>query len=144
MTTASNAPSANRWMLMRAESGDQRAIYRVLKQRPEGHLVVRISIAWNYEGDAQGFPMPDVRAAMDELEDATAELTCARLALVITGMGRKEWSFYTGSTDRFLEEFNAAMRGRPHAPVTIASHDDQDWQYWWNVRKHAQQAPPQE
>lgn len=127
-----------RWLIMVAKSRGRKAVYRVRADRAAADLAILVSIKWPYaERDEDGFPAPAVRRAMDALDAAFDEITEAELVLVTTGMGVKEWAFYTGNFGRFIDEFDGLRHGKPRAPVMITYRFDPGWQYWRLVRRHA-------
>ena len=51
----------------------------------------------------------------------------AILALVSTGEGLREWTYYTKSSDEFLDRLNAALLSEPAFPVEIDVASDPTW-----------------
>jgi len=131
------------WVMLEAENGDQKAIYRLRTDRPSAAATYAtlVTVEWHYtdQNDA-GFPSDGLQQAMGAFEE-TIESLCSgdssQLMLVITGMGLKEWAFYTTDFETFIAKFNEAMNGAPQVPIQISYSEDANWEYWENYRKHA-------
>ena len=71
---------------------------------------------------------------MGELEDALAPNVegdgFATLAIVSTGDGLREWTYYADSADEFVARVNVALSGRPPFPIEIHDAPDPEWQYY--------------
>jgi hypothetical protein len=133
-----NPHELRRWLIMMAQNSGRKALYRVRADRAVADLAIRVSIAWRYaEQNENGFPVPALRRAMETFETAFDAVTAAELVLVTTGMGLREWVFYTADLDGFIDQFKRLLRGKARAAVTIAHCADPTWQYWRQVRQHA-------
>jgi hypothetical protein len=142
--TDHGAGSFLNWTILKAENDGLVALYRVRLDRPDGldEFSTLVTIGWRYsDADPNGFPPEDVAADMDTFEDDVSDLSgdngLSELVLVITGMGTKEWSFYTRDYPEFMAVLNRLLSGRPKAPVEVTFCEDPDWEYWHDIRRHA-------
>lgn len=91
---------------------------------------VRIIIVWKYESES-GQPVAEDHRRMNQLEDlleAALDRDCfATLALVSTGEGLREWTYYASSDDEFMARLNYAFAGVPEFPVEIHTAYDPEW-----------------
>ena len=71
---------------------------------------------------------------MNELEDllqAALNRDCfATLALVSTGEGLREWTYYAASEDEFMARLNYAFAGIPEFPIEIHTAYDPEWRVY--------------
>ena len=93
----------------------------------------RIIIVWKYESET-GQPVTDDHQRMNELEDlleaALNRDRFATLALVSTGEGLREWTYYTQSEDEFVARLNYAFAGTPEFPIEIHTAYDPEWRVY--------------
>ncbi len=135
-----------RWALMTMESDSGSALFRVRTDHPEdpqrAAFEQSLVIRWEYEGEA-GLPDIPTRAAMEEFEDAVADLVaeagCSYLMLVTTGMGQKEWVYYVADPADFMCRFNGLLHESPAFPLRILCHQDPEWSYWSQVRERCEE-----
>ncbi len=122
--------------IARVEHADgSEALFRYFHPKPDDWHAYpeEISISWNYPGGAM--PDEEVRTAMDELEEALDPLldgngSRATLALVITGLGVREWVYYARDYPDFMSGLNELLADRPHFPIEIIHSSDPEWRYW--------------
>jgi len=92
-----------------------------------------VEVCWPYE-PKEDLPPADVNEQQLKFERAVDELTgengYAELVLVSTGMGVKEWLFYTTSTDRFMASMNELLSGHQAYPLDIRFYADPGWSIW--------------
>lgn len=92
---------------------------------------IRIIIVWKYESE-NGQPVMNDHQRMNELEDlleAALNRHClATLALVSTGEGLREWTYYVASEDEFMARLNYAFAGLPEFPIEIHTAYDPSWE----------------
>jgi hypothetical protein len=129
------------WGILKIENKGRVCVCRIRNSRPPADFWTRVAIRWSYsDSDNNGFPGPSLRQKMDNFEDAIEALTdeCdfSSLALVLTGLGLKEWSFYTRDYNQFIQKFNELMAGEPVVPIKIVYYQDPDCQYWGSYHKH--------
>jgi hypothetical protein len=82
--------------------------------------------------------MPE-RERMDKLEDllhpALEKSGVATLVLVSTGEGLREWTYYTGSTERFMSSMNQTLRSEPPFPLEIHVGSDPEWRVYEDFKR---------
>lgn len=90
----------------------------------------RIILAWRYESE-NGQPITEEHQQMDHLEDLLEPITdsgnFATLALVSTGEGLREWTYYAKSEEEFVERLNLALFGEMSFPIEIHVAHDRTW-----------------
>lgn len=133
---ASEAPRQT-WSLTTRTTDHRTIIYRYIealgpKAGERAGQRDRITVSWRYDAGANnGMPTDDDKAAMDELEDALAPAVeqegFANLALVTTGIGLREWTYYARSADEFVARMKEAVRGHAAFPVQVDVAADPDW-----------------
>src|SRR5438046_5200443 len=83
---------------------------------------VRIIIVWKYQSE-NGQPIAEDHQRMNALEDGLESVLkkdgFATLALVSTGEGLREWTYYAKSEDEFMARLNYAFAGIPAFPIEI-------------------------
>lgn len=94
---------------------------------------VRFTIVWNYQSE-NGLPVVEDNQRMNALEDALEAILkedgFATLALVSTGEGLREWTYYAKSEDDFMARLNYAFAGIPKFPIEIHTTHDPSWGLW--------------
>ena len=79
---------------------------------------------------------------MDQLEDALApqleEDGFATLAIVSTGDGLREWTYYAESADEFMERLNVALSDSSPFPIELHDALDPDWHYYTDFLANVQ------
>lgn len=101
-------------------------------------LKMLVIISWAFEpADGTGMPPEEILDEMESFEDlldeALVEKGAARLMTVFTGDGVREWQFYTGDEEFFMEKFNAAMVGKLILPLEIEAFEDENWDAYKDV-----------
>lgn len=91
----------------------------------------RVIIVWKYESE-NGQPQSETHQGMNLLEDLLEPMTeggkFATLALVSTGEGLREWTYYSKSADVFLDRFNALeTEGEAEFPIELHAAKDPEW-----------------
>lgn len=75
--------------------------------------------------------MDEDHVRMNRLEDALESILnedgFATLALVSTGEGLREWTYYAQSENEFMSRLNYAFAGMPAFPIEIHSAHDPGW-----------------
>jgi hypothetical protein len=76
-------------------------------------------------------PGTAVTERMYELEAGIEELMFdngfSELVLGRTGLGKRDWLFYTSDKERFMARFNALLAGHAPYPIHIELMDDPGW-----------------
>jgi hypothetical protein len=90
----------------------------------------RIIIVWEYQSES-GQPIAEDHQRMNLLEDALESVLnqdgFATLALVSTGEGLREWTYYAKSEDEFMARLTYAFAGMPAFPIEIHTACDPSW-----------------
>jgi hypothetical protein len=91
---------------------------------------VRVVLVWGFQSDT-GMPTHDEVQRMDKMEHAlerTVEKSgAATLAIVATGEGLREWTYYAVSENEFLAQLNRGLSGHDKFPIEIHVNDDPEW-----------------
>jgi hypothetical protein len=129
------SPQDHPWIIAEVRASNRAGgVFRYIQDKPADWqtlpLSEEISISWRYEGD---FPESEVKASMDQMEDAlwplaSGERSC--LALVMTVGGLREWVFYSQSYTEFMSLLNECLAGSPRYPISIQHSPDPEWRYW--------------
>jgi hypothetical protein len=111
-------------------------IWKLVDRLPSAEVRARFPwltvIAWKYEGSGNnGMPSEAVNKQMKTLEqrigDALqAEGVCEH-AYSRTGNNLKELVYYTTDQDKFMDSFNAELKGHPRYPIEILFREDREW-----------------
>jgi hypothetical protein len=59
---------------------------------------------------------------------------CSYLMNVGTGLGSREWCYYTKDRDEFMRRLNASLAGLQKYPLKIEFYDDPAWKVWLDLR----------
>lgn len=93
---------------------------------------IRVDVAWVYDGsETAGMPSDDDARIMEEATDALNDVLdhdpVAVMTGIYTGAGRRDWVFYTLSTNIFNKKLNEALAALPLLPLQIYAENDPDW-----------------
>ena len=129
------------WQIVTVENKERqsRATIRLRMRKPpmpDGRVFgCAVEISWAYEG--ADYPGPDVNQKQLAFETALDDLSgmngFSELVQVSTGMGKKEWLYYTSDQERFMRDFNALLAGHDPYPIQINFYEDPGWQIWSEV-----------
>lgn len=104
----------------------------VAKFRSNPRFTIRVEVSWVYN-DAPDANMPDEKDA-EIMEIATDNFNrildkdpVAVLTGIYTGAGRRDWVFYTASTNIFNKKLNEALADLPLLPLQIYAENDPAW-----------------
>jgi hypothetical protein len=134
-----NGPSeVDQWCVLDIEADNRSAVVRVRlsKIEVEGfpNFSTLIRITWAYDTTISEYPDSKDRQKVDRFSDLLEtdhDLNETNyLMLVITGLGSKEWSFYTQNQTKFVAALNKCLKDHPKFPIRIASREDKKWTYW--------------
>jgi Family of unknown function (DUF695) len=136
------APTVWATATSRNESTGRAIIFRFVKEfgkKFERHRQpVRAILAWKYETET-GMPSYVERQRMDLMEDALAETLeksgFATLALVSTGEGLREWTYYAGSESEFFALLNQGLSAHAAYPINIHISEDPQWSMYNEFRQ---------
>lgn len=104
----------------------------VAKFRSNPRFSIRVEVSWTYN-DAPDATMPTEQdsAIMEEATDNFNRILdkdpVAVLTGIYTGAGRRDWVFYTASTNIFNKKLNEALAPLPLLPLQIYAENDPDW-----------------
>lgn len=127
------------WKVISVKEDNKTLIIRLRIERPnynDIHLYKSaVVIQWRWpNADKSPKPPEDVNQRQIEFEEAIDELTgdndLSYLIQVGTGLGLKEWVFYTKDRDAFMVKFNDFLKGHDQYPIQIEFYDDPDWKIW--------------
>lgn len=103
----------------------------VEKFRTNPRFNIRVEVSWKYEGDATGMPDLATSQLMEQVQDALTETfrkdPVAVLTGIFTGDDRRDWIFYTLSTNIFGRKLNEALADFPVLPLEIYCENDAAW-----------------
>ena len=137
-----NLPNPGQWVIVKAVNGADRLVMRLRTDRPVEHDIDSYSTAvlvnWKYP-HRPGMPPPeDVWRRMQVLDESVADLAwepgCAYLMNICTGLGAREWCYYTKDRDDFMRRFNELLAAHERYPLEIEFHDDPQWEVWQRYR----------
>ena len=128
------------WATATGEESGFPLIYRYREHRPRrskpDSLPSALRVVWRYDGSTNnGMPLPNDNEAQVRFEDAIEKLTeepDSFLMLVLTGNSRKEWLFYTRTTDEWAAALTRRLAKHPPYPLEISGWPDASWSTWQN------------
>jgi len=125
------------WKLIRIDNKEKQmsCVMRLRVRRPElpeePPFADAIEISWSYQSN-DAYPPPEVNQKQLAFERALDDLSgpngFSELVQVTTGMGRKEWLYYSCNRARFMKELNARLAGHEPYSLTIEFYEDPQWQ----------------
>src|SRR5262245_9411182 len=129
------------WRIVTIENREQqsRATIRLRVRKPpipDGRVFgCAVEISWPYDGS--DYPDSEVNQQQLAFEAALDDLSgmngFSELVQVSTGMGKKEWLYYTSDRERFMHELNELLAGHEPYPIRINFYDDAQWRLWSEV-----------
>jgi hypothetical protein len=138
-----NQQARGQWVFINAVNGADRLVMRLRTDRPVDSDIdtysTAVVIKWAYPRQ-EGTPLPPVEV-LEEMEvfgEAVVGLAwatgCSYLMNVGTGLGSRQWCYYTRDRDDFMRRFNALLAGHNRYPVDIKFYDDPGWKLWLDLR----------
>lgn len=127
------------WWTAPAESEGGRLIMvtgrrDVEKFRSNPRFGIRIEVTWKYDGDSSGMPDTATSQLMEQAQDALQAILhkdpVAVLTGIFTGDDRREWIFYSLSTNIFGKKLNEALAPFPLLPITVYCENDPGWEQY--------------
>ena len=93
---------------------------------------IRVEVVWIYdESPEAGMPGDNDARIMEQATDALNNILehdpVAVMTGIYTGAGRRDWIFYTLSTNIFNKKLNEALADLPLLPLRIYAENDPDW-----------------
>lgn len=106
---------------------------------------IRVEVTMEYEPEGPlGFPDKSaselMEAATDAMQKELKGKTTALMTGIYTGGGRRDWVFYTFSTDVFGSYLNRALADLPTLPLSIYAENDPEWAAYDEMRSVAEGA----
>lgn len=119
------------------------------KFRSKGKYKIRVEVSWVYEPDGSaGFPSLEDSKLMEEATEAfhatLKDTNVAVMTGIYTGDGRRDWIFYTMSTDAFGKFLNRALAELPVLPLSIYAENDPDWAEYDEMKQLSEILPGDE
>lgn len=102
------------------------------RYRDNPKFKIRVEVAWVYDDSpGAGMPSDDDARIMEEATDALNAVLerdpVAVMTGIYTGAGRRDWVFYTLSTNIFNKKLNEALAPLPLLPLQIYAENDPEW-----------------
>lgn len=99
---------------------------------------IRVEVSWKYSGDQSGMPDLATSKLMESVQDALQSVfdkdPVAVMTGIYTGDDRRDWIFYTFSTNLFGKKLNEALSQFDLLPITIYSENDPDWNEYHEMK----------
>lgn len=114
---------------------------RIRIEKPEYDDIEQYTIAlvikWQYENSNETeLPSEIINNEQLAFERTIDKLlrdnSLSYLIQVTTGLGLKEWLFYTKDKEKFIRMFNKYLKGHKKYPINIEFFEDSDWKIWAN------------
>ncbi|MDD6890430.1 MAG: DUF695 domain-containing protein [Bacteroidales bacterium] len=109
------------------------------KFRNNPKFSIRVEVAWKYAGGSNGMPDTSTSQLMEQVHDALVDTFDKDPVAVITGIytgdNRRDWIFYTLSTNIFQKKLNEALAPFPMLPLEIYAENDPDWAEYAEMRE---------
>lgn len=100
---------------------------------------IRVEVTWPYAGDANGMPDLPTSELMESVQEALQTSfkkdPVAILTGIYTGDNRRDWVFYTLSTNIFGKKLNEALAPFDLLPISIYTENDPDWAEYDEMRE---------
>lgn len=132
------------WIISEGESENGKlSVIRLREDLPPDTVRAKLKnlvlITWNYEPvDESGMPSQEDTEKMERFEDlmdaGVVETGFGRLMTVFTGEGLKEWQFYTGDEEVFMQKLNETLAGEEVLPLEIEVFEDENWDGYQDYR----------
>ena len=108
----------------------------IAKFRDNPRFNIRVEIAWEY--GLEGMPALEDGEMMEQVtERLQREFDKDPVAVmtgIFTGEGRRDWIFYTLSTNIFGRKLNEALSDLPALPLKVYCENDPDWAQYDEMR----------
>ena len=110
-----------------------------------GKFPYLVRVSWRYNALPDGMPEEGESLLMEQATDALlAAFKKDRVAVmtgIYTGDGRREWVFYTFSTDTFGKYLNRVLAPFPLLPLEISAENDPDWEEYEEMKAASEIMP---
>lgn len=128
----------NNWFTVPAVGDDGRTIIvtgrldvEAFRSKPRNSIRVEVSMPYEPEGPL-GFPDDAVAELLEKATEAMQKAlkgkNTAIMTGIFTGAGRRDWVFYTFSTEVFGAFLNRALAPLPVLPLTVYAENDPAWE----------------
>jgi hypothetical protein len=124
------------WSVGEAKIQGNPVVYKFINELPSANIRQSMPwltiVAWKYDGTGNnGMPPKHINESMIKLEDGL-ELIEGRGALYLdvateTGNNSKEFMFYIADRDKFMTNFNIALKRHSAYPIKITFYEDKEW-----------------
>lgn len=126
------------WKIIEVSNEGMRLVLRLRIEKPRLPDIDKysncVTIGWKYNAVEDGLPSAADKLTHDDFEDAMDQLTMYNnlsfLMGVSTGLGEKEWVFYTKDTDEFVLILNECLAKSPKYPIDVNYYEDDAWSVW--------------
>lgn len=127
------------WKILEIKKDKKILIARIRIQKPDYSDIDQykeaVVIGWSWNSQDDNLKPPDdvnEKQLVFEraLDDLTGDNNLSYLIQVTTGLGHKEWVFYTKDKDEFMQIFNSLLEGYEKFPIDIKFYNDPDWKIW--------------
>ena len=133
------------WWTSPTESEDGRLIMvtgrrDIDKFRSNPRFGIRVEVSWVYD-EKPDAAMPStadsaiMEQATDSLNEVLHKAPVAVMTGIYTGAGRRDWVFYTLSTNIFTKKLNEALSALPLLPLQIYAENDPEWAEYAEMRE---------
>ena len=138
-----NQQTRGHWMFITARNGADELVMRLRTDRPADADIdaysTAVVIKWPYPPQpGTASPPAEVLQEMDVFGEAVVGLSraagCSYLMNVGTGLGSRQWFYYTNDRDEFMRRFNALLAGHKRYPLQVQFYDDPGWKVWRELR----------
>lgn len=107
------------------------------RARERNNIRVEVSLPYT-SGGSLGFPDDNTAELLEKITDSFMDnlkgKNTALLTGIYTGAGRRDWVFYTFSTESFNGFLNRAMADFPLLPLNIYAENDPSWAEYDEMR----------
>ena len=124
------------WSVGKAKIQGKPVVYKFTNELPNASVRYKMPwltvVSWKYDGsENNGMPVKTTNEAMIKLED-NLETIDGKEKLYIdaysaTGNNLKEFIFYIADREKFMANFNKALKGQPTYPIEINFYEDKEW-----------------
>ena len=114
----------------------------ISRWRDNPRFSIRVEVSWDYDGSAgNGMPGQDVAQMMEVVTERLADTfdrdPVAVMTGIYTGDSRRDWVFYTLSTNIFGRKLNEALADLPMLPLSIYCENDPDWAEYDEMKENS-------
>lgn len=128
--------SEETWSVGEAEVKGKPVVYKFMNEFPGVKTRNKMSwltvISWTYDGSTNnGMPPSDINELMIKLEDGLEKIEGREKTYFdvysATGNNLKEFVFYISDRDKFMHNFNNALKGHSVYPIEVNFYEDAEW-----------------